>query len=1345
MRQSKIFKKIVAVVVTVSMVAALGLSAMAGSAVPKPPKEDGTNLSITGYTVERESAYYQVEINYSATNLAAGKQITALAYANSFSGTALESWTSALKTVAIEQEAYVADAGSVDNTKISFEIKKSEVETEGQITDPYVIVRLGCEDANAAAVAIVNLNMADSWAPDTITFMNGATEVSAVIIDFATYGTDINGFEDADDVKVVVNEILSGYTMKLSKDSNSVNINYAAASLSTESTYDPTAAAVQAMTFKVTVSPSGFSEYNTNEFATLTESLETEITVNVEPQDKFEIASVKAFDAVNAEVTGVDYTADDTSTIAQGIAKVVVYDNSDKSEEWQLTADAWQVDAGKVTHTIEPKANPVKGQNTVLKKLELTAVTHSQDTDFYVASAKAFAGVTEVTTVPIMSGQTADEALAVVQAAFDSVTVYGSYNNADKSEAGWTGTAAWSGTAPSGTLAYDATTPENNMYTAEVTLSAPDQRGTYKGDNAGGITVTLSVQVIDGTQITGAVFKDGASDVTSIDVYTTDDNAAVIAKLQDVTDALDVVVSYGAGSTESGWSIDQSSWTLTDNVTTWTAKANLVAPTEHTATIGAITQISITANKVVQLGDADQDGDVDADDYAAVMNHINGESSITGANNLAAANVTTADDSLTIWDAYYIARKANGEDDSLPAGVPAYSTSAGLSLKVKFTDNAGTELDYVSQGSAAKAVVYLENANGSDVDFILGNVELNYANVATISIADTDYEIPTLAANRTVINTGTGLELKTIPANGELELASYNITIHANETLGDTTFFTAGANVFADYNIDAFDVNATDGTIEVVKTIEADGYNALASKTVDFGTAVEDVQDLLMTAYPNVTVTKESDSIVVPVTGWACSGYDAVLPSTYTFVATIADEYHDQTNHIVVDTLGITVQVSVTVNKLSAAGAAITAGNVSYTQGEGVVDVATILADLASTSVIISDGTYSDDINASTISWAADGGATELDITTADNSLKFTATVMVETDHFTGEKTAEVFAVVVDKIIANSSATISDAYLNKYPIATVTIPAADVNGTDSIIVTVKDAEGIVKHTETQVVALVPDQTEPYIETITLTKNLSEVGFIDGDTYTISVAYGDRDITGGATGTAADYVPYVDNRPPAGMLTPIVSDNSGNSSDDKEEESETPEETETPEEPDTPVAGPFADVADDHWAAEYITILKDKGVVNGINDTEYAPEASVTRAEFAKMMVNIFGLELTEAESIFADCVGEWFTPYVNAAYEAGYVTGVGETEFAPNATITREQVCAVVGRALNKVSENEVTFTDAHAISDYAAGYVAVLSEVGIINGYEDGSFAPGNSITRAEIAKILVGVLEHI
>ena len=168
-------------------------------------------------------------------------------------------------------------------------------------------------------------------------------------------------------------------------------------------------------------------------------------------------------------------------------------------------------------------------------------------------------------------------------------------------------------------------------------------------------------------------------------------------------------------------------------------------------------------------------------------------------------------------------------------------------------------------------------------------------------------------------------------------------------------------------------------------------------------------------------------------------------------------------------------------------------------------------------------------------------------------------------------------------------------------------------------------------------------------------------------------------------------------------------------------------------------GKFTDVPDTFWAAADIYTLKEAGIINGKSDKEFDPEGKVTRAEFTKMIVNLFGVKASQNTVAFTDCkADDWFTPFVAAAVEAGYVKGITDTEFAPDKTITREEACTILGRAYAKTSDKALNFKDASEISDFATAYVALLVDMGYVNGYEDGTFLPKNEITRAEAAKII-------
>lgn len=176
---------------------------------------------------------------------------------------------------------------------------------------------------------------------------------------------------------------------------------------------------------------------------------------------------------------------------------------------------------------------------------------------------------------------------------------------------------------------------------------------------------------------------------------------------------------------------------------------------------------------------------------------------------------------------------------------------------------------------------------------------------------------------------------------------------------------------------------------------------------------------------------------------------------------------------------------------------------------------------------------------------------------------------------------------------------------------------------------------------------------------------------------------------------------------------------------------------------------FEDVPSTYWAYQEIMNLYNAGIINGKTATTFDPDGDITRAEFTKMVAKLFALPTSTMASPFVDCgATDWYTPYVLSAVEAGIVKGEAADWFNANANITREDICTILGRALNvPVPDVELPFSDAAKISDYAVDHVKVLADpdLKIVNGYPDGTFAPQNNATRAEAAKMIEGVVKYL
>lgn len=178
---------------------------------------------------------------------------------------------------------------------------------------------------------------------------------------------------------------------------------------------------------------------------------------------------------------------------------------------------------------------------------------------------------------------------------------------------------------------------------------------------------------------------------------------------------------------------------------------------------------------------------------------------------------------------------------------------------------------------------------------------------------------------------------------------------------------------------------------------------------------------------------------------------------------------------------------------------------------------------------------------------------------------------------------------------------------------------------------------------------------------------------------------------------------------------------------------------------------FNDVTENHWAKNNIEVMASKGIVNGVSATRmvFMPDKPVTRAEFAKMLVMAQGLLDEDAVCNFKDVSqDEWYTPYIASAYQAGIIAGMPDGTFRPNDVITREQMAAMLSRALNiERPENAlelIDFADENAISEYARQDVALIVTVEIMNGKPNKLFDPQGVATRAEAATTIYRLFNY-
>ncbi len=254
----------------------------------------------------------------------------------------------------------------------------------------------------------------------------------------------------------------------------------------------------------------------------------------------------------------------------------------------------------------------------------------------------------------------------------------------------------------------------------------------------------------------------------------------------------------------------------------------------------------------------------------------------------------------------------------------------------------------------------------------------------------------------------------------------------------------------------------------------------------------------------------------------------------------------------------------------------------------------------------------------------------------------------------------------------------------------------------------------------------------YVATVTAID--SEEVILDTENATLTVVVKSKNVGGGTPAGTVTNKPETDD-------AEDETTTEGTTTEGTTTEPETTPEDETTEEEPVKDQIYFADVKDGHWAKDAVFHLAEKGIIAGDSNYKIRPDDAITREEASKIIALAAKYELGDTTLNFTDsaAVSEWAVEYVAASVANGAFTGFPDGTFAPQGTVTREQFAAIVIRAFNfGESTNELTFADAETIT-WSKGYVAKASELGIITGYaEDNTFRPAGAVTRAEAFAML-------
>ena len=117
---------------------------------------------------------------------------------------------------------------------------------------------------------------------------------------------------------------------------------------------------------------------------------------------------------------------------------------------------------------------------------------------------------------------------------------------------------------------------------------------------------------------------------------------------------------------------------------------------------------------------------------------------------------------------------------------------------------------------------------------------------------------------------------------------------------------------------------------------------------------------------------------------------------------------------------------------------------------------------------------------------------------------------------------------------------------------------------------------------------------------------------------------------------------------------------------------------------------FVDVSKDYWAYDAITMMTKANILVGMGDGRFAPNAVMTREQFATMIAQLFMIEINQpiAGYIFKDLNGNFADKYISLLYALGIIDGKGDNMFGPKDSLTRAQAIAIINKIIGRLPDN---------------------------------------------------------
>lgn len=182
-----------------------------------------------------------------------------------------------------------------------------------------------------------------------------------------------------------------------------------------------------------------------------------------------------------------------------------------------------------------------------------------------------------------------------------------------------------------------------------------------------------------------------------------------------------------------------------------------------------------------------------------------------------------------------------------------------------------------------------------------------------------------------------------------------------------------------------------------------------------------------------------------------------------------------------------------------------------------------------------------------------------------------------------------------------------------------------------------------------------------------------------------------------------------------------------------------------DEPDVEWENPFTDVSSSDWWYDAVEYVEEHGIMSGVSDTDFAPNADLSRAMVVQILYNLEGTPAVSEESTFSDAKGHWAADAIAWAEQAGLVSGYEDNSFRPDAYVTRQELAQMLYnyagfKGYDVTASGDLSaFTDGADVQDWAVPAMSWACGNELITGFTDGSLRPSGTATRAQAATILM------